>query len=81
MGRQGNDQRIGLTRGCMETVGQVQHEIMHALGLYHEVSRKDRDQYIYINWSNIREGTPCSFEDTARTPASGGIQIQQQFSV
>ena len=37
------------------------HEIMHALGFYHEQSRNDRDSYITINWSNIKPDKQHNF--------------------
>lgn len=38
------------------TVGNLCHELMHALGLHHEHTREDRDQYVTIEWEHIVKG-------------------------
>ena len=54
IGRQGGPQRISLGHGCLRGgIGVTVHEMMHALGFYHEQSRRDRNRYIRINFQNI----------------------------
>ncbi|OQV23521.1 putative Dorsal-ventral patterning tolloid-like protein 1 [Hypsibius exemplaris] len=47
------EQDVQLAAGCLKLIGEVQHELLHALGLYHEQSRMDRDQHVYIVRENI----------------------------
>jgi hypothetical protein len=42
------------------------HEFLHALGVYHEQSRSDRDSFVEIKWDNIQDGPPPAGETDAR---------------
>ncbi|MFD0861686.1 M12 family metallopeptidase [Sungkyunkwania multivorans] len=53
IGRIGGRQEITIGDSCGNTRGSAAHEIMHALGFYHEQSRDDRDRFITVNTSNI----------------------------
>ncbi|XP_067879078.1 meprin A subunit alpha-like [Heterodontus francisci] len=39
----------------------VEHELLHALGFYHEQSRTDRDDYVNIWWNEIIPGMEHNF--------------------
>ncbi|XP_056593068.1 astacin-like metalloendopeptidase [Triplophysa dalaica] len=55
----GGEQSIVVGQTCRP--GNICHEILHALGLYHEHSRLDRDQYITILSENIIPGKEKNF--------------------
>ncbi|XP_076445894.1 uncharacterized protein LOC143283535 [Babylonia areolata] len=61
IGRSGGQQLLSLGRGC-ENVGTAVHEVTHALGVWHEQARKDRDQYVRILEDNVSERFLKDFE-------------------
>ncbi|XP_027868277.1 meprin A subunit beta-like isoform X1 [Xiphophorus couchianus] len=61
IGRQlANGQDLSIGAGC-DTLGVVEHELLHALGFYHEQSRYDRDDYVLIEFANILAGKENNF--------------------
>lgn len=51
VGRMGGQQRVTLSDQC--ATGNVLHELGHVIGLFHEQSRPDRDDYVRIDMDNI----------------------------
>lgn len=43
-------------------LGIVVHEIGHAMGFYHEQSRPQRDDHVYINKGNIQKTYRSNFD-------------------
>lgn len=52
VGRQEGRQLVSLADGC--GTGTTAHEILHALGMWHEQSRCDRDSFVEVLWGNIK---------------------------
>ncbi|GAA6233893.1 meprin A subunit alpha-like [Lates japonicus] len=53
-------QNVSIGARC-DTKAIVEHELLHALGFYHEQSRSDRDDYVKIWWDQIEEGMEHNF--------------------
>lgn len=58
VGRVGGKQDIELadfafTHASYGDYSVIEHEICHALGMFHEQQRPDRDNYVTINWDNL----------------------------
>ncbi|XP_076065419.1 hatching enzyme 1.2-like [Oratosquilla oratoria] len=59
VGKQGGKQLLSLQRPtrrshrCLGTVGKPIHELLHAIGIFHEQSRSDRDDHVIIIEENI----------------------------
>uniref|UniRef100_A0A3P8W886 Metalloendopeptidase n=1 Tax=Cynoglossus semilaevis TaxID=244447 RepID=A0A3P8W886_CYNSE len=61
IGRTGGRQDLSLGSGCV-THGIIQHELIHALGFWHEQSRTDRDLYVRIHLENVLDGYQRNFD-------------------
>lgn len=59
VGMQGGRQRISLGAGC--GFATAVHEILHALGQWHEQSREDRNSFVTIHFENVEAGKEHNF--------------------
>jgi astacin len=60
VGRQGGMQTINLPPGC--GFGQIVHEMGHAVGLWHEQSRADRNRFLTVLYENIDKQSAFNFD-------------------
>ncbi|NNF33213.1 MAG: T9SS type A sorting domain-containing protein [Saprospiraceae bacterium] len=60
IGMIGGEQFINMAGNCGYPAAI--HELGHALGLFHEHVRKDRDEFVNINWNNIISGKESNFQ-------------------
>ncbi|CAH1711873.1 unnamed protein product [Chironomus riparius] len=47
---------------CLGGEGRAIHEILHAIGIFHEQSRNDRDRFVKVIWDNIIPNYKGNFE-------------------
>ncbi|KAK3090138.1 hypothetical protein FSP39_009452, partial [Pinctada imbricata] len=62
VGRVGGAQTVSLASGCLRRKGTIFHEMMHALGFWHEHNRPDRDKHIQVVKTNILDNHIMDFD-------------------
>jgi hypothetical protein len=78
VGRQGGRQVINLDAVGCGTGGAI-HEIGHAIGLWHEQSRADRNNFVTINWANIQNGQASNFQTYIQQGQDGRDMFDYDF--
>uniref|UniRef100_H3CZP0 Metalloendopeptidase n=1 Tax=Tetraodon nigroviridis TaxID=99883 RepID=H3CZP0_TETNG len=71
-------QRLSIGKNC-DRLGTVEHEFLHALGLWHEQSRADRDDYVQIMWDQIEPGKEHNFR-TRDDTVSSALGVPYDYS-
>ena len=66
----GTSQDLSLGNGCVRK-RLIQHEFMHALGIFHEQSRLDRNSNVFIHFGNIKAGMESNFNTQRRIDSMG----------
>ncbi|WP_158799312.1 M12 family metallopeptidase [Pedobacter sp. L105] len=61
VGRQGGMQKINLADFVQFQPEAIIHEICHAIGMFHEAQRPDRDTYVTINTANLKPSGAAQF--------------------
>ncbi|KAB5517280.1 hypothetical protein PHYPO_G00187830 [Pangasianodon hypophthalmus] len=61
VGRTGGEQVLSLERNGCVYFHIVQHELLHALGFWHEQNRSDRDKHVRILFQNVEPGHKHNF--------------------
>ena len=85
VGRQGNRQSIFLDMETAVTAvacgtGNAIHEIGHSIGLWHEQSRADRDNFVIINFANIQACQSSNFQTYVQSGADGQDMFDFDFN-
>ena len=69
IGMQGGRQVINIKN--VTNISVIMHEILHSLGIFHEHSRTDRDDYITINFNNIKQEKQFNFAKYSESQYTG----------
>ncbi|XP_063676056.1 astacin-like [Bolinopsis microptera] len=70
VGMVGGQQFVTISPGCQYDHGALMHELGHVLGLFHEHTRQDRDQYVQIIQGNLLPGAfGINFKKMTHSPS------------
>ncbi len=69
VGRVGGSQELGMFNWGTQAI--LIHELMHALGVWHEQSRSDRNMFVEVNYPAIQSGREHNFNSYATEPLAG----------
>lgn len=70
-------QEVSISSNCAKH-GHALHEIGHSLGLFHEHTREDRDEYIRIRWENMDKLYENNFKMYSHHPATKTVPFDYQ---
>ena len=65
-------QTLSLADNC-SSKGTAIHELLHALGMHHQQSIYNRDNYVTILWDNIRDSKKHNFKKETHTTTFGQV--------
>lgn len=75
LGKYGGKQDISILNNQYSVVGITMHELLHALGIFHEMSRSDRDTYVEVLWNNIESSEKKHNFQTFTEQGYSGVNI------